>query len=355
MPTGDDSTVFFIPGMPAGTVIPLGNNAAMVGTNPGDGSGQYSYGGAGITQGTGNVALAAGYPYGAGAPTPESTDPPATGTITLVNKATSAVNYTVNGNAYSMQPKYAQTLDAGTAWVAAFDRGNNQGSTQYSLTEGTYKFTITGSGWELYKQSFAVALDNRDNRNDFNFLLERESGSGSRRPEAGFPGTQSLDDSFRQQRGAGPAEAIGIGDLSSGACRRSQSRPVSSRQRDAAHWRPCARARRFGGERGSGAGQASAPRLQDLRSVGLGPRQDEELRFRRPGGVGKRTAGIAGAAPVGHPSSGFKLFDPAAAKIKTFASPSQGSAASSSNAGFAPGPVRRTSAMATTDDGNGGK
>ena len=61
-PLGDDSTVFFIPGMPAGTVVPLGNNTAMVGTNLGDGSGQYSYGGAGITQGTGNVALAAGYP-----------------------------------------------------------------------------------------------------------------------------------------------------------------------------------------------------------------------------------------------------------------------------------------------------
>jgi hypothetical protein len=117
----------------------------------------------------------AGYPVCAGPPAGDATDGPAAGEILLTNVASVTVNYNVNQQPFSMAPKYTQTLPANTAWIADFDRGGGNGPGRYELTEGCYEFTATSRGWELYKKSFDVKLDNTGNRFAFNYVLNNRA------------------------------------------------------------------------------------------------------------------------------------------------------------------------------------
>ncbi len=45
------------------------------------------------------------------------------------------------------------------------------------MSDGTYYFTPTDTGWQLYKQRFDVVLDNSQNSQEFHYLLEGERAS----------------------------------------------------------------------------------------------------------------------------------------------------------------------------------
>ena len=80
------------------------------------------------------------------------------GPIKIVNPANSGVtlNYTLNGNLYTIQPGYSQDLQEDRAWVIQFSRGPDLDQARYGLTSGVYTFTRTDRGWELFRRDFQL-------------------------------------------------------------------------------------------------------------------------------------------------------------------------------------------------------
>jgi hypothetical protein len=117
------------------------------------------------------------YPIGPAAPAPNASQSPVTSGVLLLNKATSPINYTVNGRSYTMQPAYRQVLPAGRTWTVAFQRGGSFGTARYGLQEGSYKFAVSDRGWELYRMTFSATLDNTSNTNAFNYVLNNQRES----------------------------------------------------------------------------------------------------------------------------------------------------------------------------------
>jgi hypothetical protein len=167
IPFGPDVPIALIPGLPDGMMIPLADGPVMIGMGaPGDE----------ILLGTGNPALAAGFPVpipGA-SPAPAATGPIAGDEILLENAAAETVNYNLNQSPYVMQSKYQQTLPAGTTWTVEFDRGGGNGTAVYQLEPGVYEFQVSEQGWELYSQSFKALLDNSGNKIDFNYVVDNQ-------------------------------------------------------------------------------------------------------------------------------------------------------------------------------------
>ena len=164
IPVGNNITIVWVNTLPPGTLIALGNGTVLIGTGPNASS---------ITIGTGSVAQAMGMQIAAGDPVPESQSDLVTGGTVLKNAGGSDVNYVLNDTQkFTMKPKYSQALPKDVVWVAAFDRGGDNGQARYQLEEGTYNFTPTTKGWELYLQSaFSVTVDNSLNATEFHYVL----------------------------------------------------------------------------------------------------------------------------------------------------------------------------------------
>lgn len=92
----------------------------------------------------------------------------------MTNAGKTSINYTVNNDQYSMKPDYQQTLPAGQDWSVRFDRGGQLGEQEYSLSEGTYAFTPTETGWDLFEDTFTVTIDNTHNPFVFNYVIENK-------------------------------------------------------------------------------------------------------------------------------------------------------------------------------------
>ncbi len=78
------------------------------------------------------------------------------GPIKIVNPAENKVtlNYTLDGNAFSLPPGYSQELREDRAWEIQFSRGTNSDPTRYGLQSGLYTFARTDGGLELYHSAF---------------------------------------------------------------------------------------------------------------------------------------------------------------------------------------------------------
>ncbi len=134
-----------------------------------------------------NWADAAQVPYSFADPVPESSGRVIRSGILLKNGGPSVVNYSLDGKRFSMQPGFEQHLDRKSVTVA-FGRGGQFGNAKYKITEGTYKFTVTDKGWELYKHSYSSTLDNSDNPFDFRFLLNNQKHSIAAKQQKQYPG-----------------------------------------------------------------------------------------------------------------------------------------------------------------------
>jgi len=165
VPPGNQVLMALMPGLPRGMIIVLGNGAVWIGV--GDLC-QY------IAIGYGNCAQAAGMIVGIGPSLPESSAGPFTGGTLLGNAADSEVHYNINNHPFSIKPNYTQTLPGGKVWVVVFDRGGSFGQAKYTLSEGTYKFTLTEKGWDLFKHSFNMAIDNGENPFEFRYVVNNE-------------------------------------------------------------------------------------------------------------------------------------------------------------------------------------
>ncbi|MBV8384080.1 MAG: hypothetical protein JOZ63_15825 [Planctomycetaceae bacterium] len=112
--------------------------------------------------------------------------------LVLVNPKDSGgpVNYLLDGKPSTSEPGTSQTLSGQPSWLVEFDRGEASGQARYTLTEGTYTFTVTEKGWELYNTTFDVTLDNSSNPNDFHYVR------GDRAEEVKAGRTQTLSGKF---------------------------------------------------------------------------------------------------------------------------------------------------------------
>ena len=164
LPIGMGTQIIYVPNMPCNQIVSLGNGTLLVGT-----------GGAtnGVVMMTGNVAQAAGLSVGIGPPVPETEAEEILNGVLLINKGEKEVHYNVNSDQFSMTPDYQQTLPGDDTWTVEFDRGGSNGTAKYGISNGTYAFTPTDSGWELYEQpELKVTIDNTDNKFPFNYVLD---------------------------------------------------------------------------------------------------------------------------------------------------------------------------------------
>ena len=152
--------------LPFGSAVVLGNGAVMVGGN--------GHGPIAVTYG--NAAEALGFSVVTAEPVADAQGEEVTSGVLLVNPVGSGANviYFVNGTRYVMEPGMAQKLPVGTRWIVDFDRGGNLGHATYTVKDGTYNFTPSENGWNLYRQRFDVVLDNSENPATFNYSLDGE-------------------------------------------------------------------------------------------------------------------------------------------------------------------------------------
>ena len=163
LPLGMDTQIIYVPDMPSGQIVSLGNGTVLVGT-----------GGAtsGVVLMTGNAAQVAGLSVGIGPPVPDSDVEEMLNGVLLLNEGDKEVHYNVNSDQFSMPPDYTQALPGDDIWAVEFDRGGTHGKTKYGISNGTYAFTPTDTGWELYEQPESkVTIDNTDNEFPFNYVI----------------------------------------------------------------------------------------------------------------------------------------------------------------------------------------
>jgi len=66
-------------------------------------------------------------------------------------------------------------LPEGENWVVEYDRGQNYGPAAYTLGPGTFYFTPSDQGIQLYEQRFDVTIDNSQSKQEFNALVMGEN------------------------------------------------------------------------------------------------------------------------------------------------------------------------------------
>ena len=81
-----------------------------------------------------------------------------------------SVSYSLGRYSFSMEPGFSQSLDPEREWRIRFDRAG--GSASYSLAEGTYTFKREPDGWQLYRSTFNIVIDNTDNPNEFHYTAD---------------------------------------------------------------------------------------------------------------------------------------------------------------------------------------
>lgn len=178
IPTGT-LHIICLPGFPSGSVALLPSGDLLVGGGPDDS--------VWIEQGTASDVF--GLPFGVGEPEPEDsssvTGRVASGVL-LLNPTENGtpIHYDINGTSYTMQPGYTQTLPAGTSWTIRFDRGEGNNEARYTLKDGSYYFASSDKGWELYRKTYSVTIDNRENEQEFRYTLDNQQASVAARQTA---------------------------------------------------------------------------------------------------------------------------------------------------------------------------
>jgi hypothetical protein len=144
----------------------------------------------------GNSAESLGLPLVTGTPLAELEGEEMTDGVLIINPASSraTINYNLNGNHYVAQPGMQQKLAAlrnGRGWLVEFDRGENFGSAAYTLAAGTYQFTPTDRGWQLYRNRYEIVLDNSQSNQEFNFIFQGDDlavpAGGTRTLSSAYP------------------------------------------------------------------------------------------------------------------------------------------------------------------------
>jgi len=85
------------------------------------------------------------------------------------------VMFVVRGREYRLAAGTQQELKVRKKDLIRFDRGNGNGIARYSIQPGTYIFRVDEGGWDVYHKTIRVTIDNRENENDFRYLVGRRA------------------------------------------------------------------------------------------------------------------------------------------------------------------------------------
>lgn len=159
--------LIYDPSVPRGTAIVLSKEAMIIG----------SEGQPGLRIVTGTAVEALGLPVVTGTPVGDLQSPEMKGGILLVNrgKNNATVNYNLNGTHYVMEAGMSQRLDNDRKWVVEYDRGQGLPPLAYTLSPGTFYFTPSDMGWQLFRQRYDIAIDNTENHQEFNFVFQGQN------------------------------------------------------------------------------------------------------------------------------------------------------------------------------------
>ena len=72
--------------------------------------------------------------------------------FTVINppKSDSALSFSLGGQVYTLEPGSRKEFRLSPSPIIEFDRGGAFGWARYTVGDGTYTFTPTDRGWELY-------------------------------------------------------------------------------------------------------------------------------------------------------------------------------------------------------------
>lgn len=167
VPTGLVPVVVY-PALPVGLTLSLPGNTLLVGTG-GQGSVQVV---------SADAASILGVPVGSGAPVAD-VDPAFARTnsqgVSLRNPAENgaAIGFVLDSRTVlTLEPDYSQDFEDGVSHEVRFDRGSNRGEASYQLIDGTYAFRTSENGWDLFKESFSVAIDNSAGNEPFHYIVD---------------------------------------------------------------------------------------------------------------------------------------------------------------------------------------
>ncbi len=116
------------------------------------------------------------------------------------------VHYMIDGAPHTLAAGSIEELSISASCVVEFDRGTGGATARYTLASGFYRFGISDHGWELYRETCEVTLDNRANDAAFHYLRDGRQESvpagGTRILSEKFP----IKVSFDRGTGGEPAE-----------------------------------------------------------------------------------------------------------------------------------------------------
>ena len=139
------------------------------------------------------------------APAPVASQP-----IVLTNPKANqnAVAYVLaDAHTYQMKPGEQQTLEPRTdgPWIIAFDRGDGSAPARYSLSEGTYEFVLSATGWELQQKRFTATIDNKL-AIAFNYVIDGQAATVAAGQKQTHSGLYPLEVMFDRGDNGAPAK-----------------------------------------------------------------------------------------------------------------------------------------------------
>jgi hypothetical protein len=140
-----------------------------------------------------------GYVWGPGYLVPAEEPPGEARTIVLLNPEENAnpVTFQLSGQPQMLEAGQELQFEASQAVMIEYDRGGGFGRVRYSLTGGVYEFKLTERGWQLFRRTFTVTLDNSTNASDFRYVANGQQAvvaGGQTRTHVGpFPLVVSFD------------------------------------------------------------------------------------------------------------------------------------------------------------------
>jgi hypothetical protein len=166
-PTGDCECIM-MPCLPADDFCMIRPNCCMVGTG-GEGC---------IGVVSCDAAELVNMPYGAGEPQSETSmdyTQAVTNGVLIINPAENdtEISFVLDNESYSLKPGFSRNFTDEDSWEVRFNRGESSKDARYTIEPGTYVFTPGDSGWDLFRRTINVTIENRGDQ-VFNYVAGDE-------------------------------------------------------------------------------------------------------------------------------------------------------------------------------------
>lgn len=189
-----------IPGLPDDQMYCLPDGGIVTGCDAGEN----------MTYGQASTADVLDMPIGNGDPTAGSLTGAALGAqsgVIVINPAESqtALQFQFLGSNYSVEPGAMRLFAEGASRVIEFDRGDGRAA-RYTLSDGSYAFTIKDGKSDLQQRSFSAMISNSGNDSPFHYVVDNESRTLAAGQQAEHQSRYPLVFKFNRGRDGADAE-----------------------------------------------------------------------------------------------------------------------------------------------------